>query len=128
MTEPDDLPLEEYRGPRAALARPYSWTEGRTEPGYELAIEAQVQTTTAGAAAQFPPTSPLWMVVRLCVEPCSIAELAAHLSLPLCVAKVLVADLLADGLVDVAATLSGDASLDERRELIERVLSGLRAQ
>ena len=127
MTGPD-LPLEEYSGSRAALARPYSWTEGRTEPVVELAVEAQVRTTPDGLAAQLPLTSPLWTVVRQCAEPCSVAELAAHLSVPLGVAKVLVADLVADGLVEVAATLTDDASVDERRELIERVLSGLRAR
>jgi hypothetical protein len=57
-----------------------------------------------------------------------VAEIAAHLAVPLGVARVLVADLLDEGLVTVQATLSDDASTDERRELIERVLSGLRAQ
>jgi uncharacterized protein DUF742 len=123
-----DVPLEEYTGSRAALARPYSWTEGRTEPSVELAIEAQVRTIPDGTAATLPTTSPLWTIVRLCTEPCSVAELAVHLSVPLGVAKVLVADLVADGLVAVAATLSDDATVDERRELIERVLSGLRAR
>jgi hypothetical protein len=128
MVSEAEPPLEDYQGSRAALARPYSWTEGRTEPSVELAIEAQVQATAEGQAAQFTPTSPLWMVMRLCAERCSIAEVAAHLSLPLGVAKVLVADLVAEGLVVVQATLSDDATVDERRELIERVLSGLRAQ
>jgi hypothetical protein len=128
MVTEAEPPLEDYQGSRAALARPYSWTEGRTEPSVELAIEAQVQTTPEGHAAQFPPTSPLWTIVRLCAEQCSIAEVAAHLSVPLGVAKVLVADLVADGSVVVQATLSEDATVDERRELIERVLSGLRAQ
>ena len=123
-----DLPLDEYSGSRAALARPYSWTEGRTEPVVELAIEAQVRVTPEGLVAHLPSTSPLWTVVRLCAEPCSVAELAVHLSVPLGVAKVLVADLVAEGLAEVAATLSDDAGVDERRELIERVLSGLRAR
>jgi hypothetical protein len=125
VSEPD---LEQDRGSRAALARPYSWTEGRTEPSVELAVEARVRTTPEGHAAEFTPTSPLWTIARRCVEPCSIAELAAHLSVPLGVAKVLVADLVAEGLVVAQATLSDDTTLDERRELIERVLSGLRAQ
>jgi hypothetical protein len=125
VSEPD---LEEYQGSRAALARPYSWTEGRTEPSVELVIEARVQTTPDGQTAEFASTSPLWTIVRLCAEPCSIAELAAHLSVPLGVAKVLVADLVAEGLVLAQATLSDDTTLDERRELIERVLSGLRAR
>jgi hypothetical protein len=111
-----------------ALARPYSWTEGRTRPTVELAVEARVQTTDLGEGLPEQRVNPLWTVTRLCVEPCSVAEIAAHLAVPLGVARVLVADLLDEGLVTVQATLSDDASTDERRELIERVLSGLRAQ
>jgi len=68
------------------------------------------------------------MVGELCRQPRSVAEIAAHLSVPLGVARVLVADLLDDGLVTVQATLADDAGIDERRELIERVLSGLHAR
>jgi Protein of unknown function (DUF742) len=115
-------------GPRPALARPYSWTEGRTDPVVDIAIEAQVQATPDGLAVPQRRTSPLWTVIQLCTEPRSVAEIAAHMSVPLGVARVLVADLLDEGMVLVQATLDEDASVDERRELIERVLSGLRAQ
>ena len=66
--------------------------------------------------------------MQLCYEPRSVAEIAAHMSVPPGVVKVLVSDLLDEMLVVVHATLSEDTSLAERRELIERVLSGLRAQ
>ncbi|HEV7650279.1 MAG TPA: DUF742 domain-containing protein [Actinophytocola sp.] len=113
---------------RAALARPYSWTDGRTQPSVELAVEARVGTTPAGAALPQQLASALWTVTQLCRQPRSVAEIAAHLSVPLGVARVLVADLLEEGLVVVEATLTDDADVDERRRLIERVLSGLRAQ
>lgn len=112
----------------AALARPYSWTEGRTQPAVELAVEARVRTTPRGRALPQQRASALWTVTQLCLRPRSVAELAAHLSVPLGVARVLVADLLGDGLVEVEATLTADTGIDERRQLIERVLSGLRAQ
>jgi Protein of unknown function (DUF742) len=51
---------------------------------------------------------------------------AARLGIPIGVARVLVADLIEAGHVRVSATLKDDSSDDERRELIERVLSGLR--
>jgi hypothetical protein len=76
---------------------------------------------------RLPSSSPLWTILGLCARPRSVAELAAHLSVPLGVAKVLVADLVAEGLVTVQATLTEESTVDERRELIERVLSGLRA-
>ena len=114
-------------GDGPALARPYSWTEGRTEPSVELAVEARVQTTAHGAAMPQRRASAQWTVAQLCIQPRSVAEIAAHLGVPLGVARVLVADLLSEDLVFVQATLTEDAGADERRELIERVLSGLRA-
>jgi hypothetical protein len=116
----------EDEGP--ALARPYAWTEGRTKPSVDLAVEARVQTTAAGMGMPSRHASPLWSVARLCAHPRSVAEIAAHLGVPLGVARVLVADLVHEGLVAVQATLTDDASVDERRDLIERVLSGLRAR
>lgn len=113
--------------PPPALARPYSWTEGRTEPSVDIAVEARVVTTRAGRDMTPRLTSALWTVTQLCFQPRSVAEIGAYLAVPLGVAKVLVADLVAEGLVNVEATLAHDADDAERRELIERVLSGLRA-
>ncbi|MFL6120162.1 DUF742 domain-containing protein [Actinophytocola sp.] len=110
-----------------ALARPYSWTDGRTQPTVDIAIEARVLTTRAGRDMTPRLTSALWTVTQLCFQPRSVAEIGAYLAVPLGVAKVLVADLVAEGLVNVEATLAHDADDAERRELIERVLSGLRA-
>ena len=112
----------------AALARPYSWTEGRTRPSVDLAVEARVRTTPRGQSLPQQLTSPSWTVTRLCRQPRSVAEVAADLSVPLGVARVLVADLVDEGLVVVERTLGADAGTDERRRLIERVLHGLRAQ
>ena len=129
MEEFDDAFAARNRPARPpALARPYSWTEGRTQPSVEFAVEARVQTTALGEGMPEQRISPQWTVIQLCLEPCSVAEIAAHLAVPLGVARVLVADLLGDGLVTVQDTLADDATVDERRELIERVLSGLRAQ
>lgn len=112
---------------RAALARPYSWTEGRTRPSVDLAIEARVRTTRRGRALPRRLTSPSWTVTRLCLRGRSVAEVAAHLSVPLGVARVLLADLLDEGLVVVEPTLAANAGAAQRRRLIERVLHGLRA-
>jgi hypothetical protein len=111
-----------------ALARPYSWTEGRTEPSVKLAVEARVRSTPRGLAMPHRRVSPAWTVTQLCHQPRSVAEVAALLSLPLGVARVLVADLVDGGFVVVEGTLTDSADTGERRRLIERVLSGLRAQ
>jgi Protein of unknown function (DUF742) len=65
--------------------------------------------------------------VALCVERPSVAEIAAKLSVPLGVARVLVGDLVTQGYLRVHTTLSEAATDDERRELIGRTLRGLRA-
>ncbi|WP_290061081.1 DUF742 domain-containing protein [Amycolatopsis solani] len=111
----------------AALARPYAWTAGRTRPKVDLAVEALVETTAEGRTASFSPTNPLAAVMQLCLQKRSVAEVAAHLGVPLGVARVLIGDLLSAGQVSIRDTLTADASWDERNDLLERVLSGLRA-
>lgn len=111
----------------ASLARPYSWTAGRTRPTVDLPVEALVETTAEGRTAPYSPTNPLAAVTQLCLHQRSVAEVAAHLSVPLGVARVLIGDLLFAGQVSVRDTLTEDTSWDERNDLLERVLSGLRA-
>lgn len=110
-----------------SLARPYSWTEGRTAPTVEIAVEALVETTAAGRAeAAYLMSSALAEVTELCARPRSLMEIAALLSLPLGVVRVLVSDLMQDNLVIVRDTLSDTSTWDERHDLMERVLHGLR--
>lgn len=65
-------------------------------------------------------------ICELCVETRSVAEVAAHLGLPLGVVKVLVGDLAEAGLVQIQepSLLFGDRT---SLEFMERVLDGLRA-
>jgi hypothetical protein len=93
-----------------------------------IAVEARVVTTPVGRDVPPRLTSAAWTITQLCLQPRSVAELGAYLAVPLGVVRVLVADLVAEGLVNVEATLAHDADDAERRELIERVLSGLRAK
>ncbi|MEU4520630.1 DUF742 domain-containing protein [Amycolatopsis sp. NPDC024027] len=122
----DDPPGDEPRR-SPALARPYAWTEGRTAPAVEIAVEALVETTADGRAeAVYQTSSALSEVLELCVRPRSLMEIAALLGLPLGVVRVLVSDLMQDYLVIVRDTLSDTATWDERHDLMERVLHGLR--
>lgn len=113
---------------RPSLVRPYTLTAGRTDSRVHLPLEAPVE------ALESPPREPRWsardvrgQIVELCADRPSVAEIAAHLSLPLGVARVLVGDLVAQGYLRVLTTLDDSASFDERRELIGRTLRGLRA-
>ncbi|SLI30111.1 Protein of uncharacterised function (DUF742) [Mycobacteroides abscessus subsp. abscessus] len=92
----------------------------------ELALEALVASQPVALERQFELTNIETSIVELCRESPSVAEVAARLGIPIGVARVLVADLIDAGHVRVSATLKEDSSDDERRELIERVLSGLR--
>jgi hypothetical protein len=58
-------------------------------------------------------------------RPQSLAEIAAYTQLPLGVARVLVADMVADNLLTLHSPAPAEA-YEERMELLERVLSGLR--
>ena len=126
MTEPGPAGARHERVRSASLARPYSWTEGRTQPTVELAIEALVQTTREGSSTPYSSTNPASAVIELCRQPRSVAEIAALMSVPLGVARVLISDLIDTGHVFVRSTLSEHATRSQRHELLERVLSGLR--
>ncbi|NMN96269.1 DUF742 domain-containing protein [Antrihabitans stalactiti] len=111
---------------RPSLVRPYSLTSGRTQPAVELALEALVQALPGARNKHWELSDVEAAILALCGESPSVAEIAARAVIPLGVARVLVADLVASGHVKVLATLRDDSTDVERRELIERVLSGLR--
>lgn len=110
------------------LVRPYTLTAGRTDSRVNLPLEAPVETVPV------PPRPPRWpsndvhgRILTLCAESPSVAEIAAVLSLPLGVARVLIGDLVTQGYLRVHTTLGDRITDDERRELIGRTLRGLRA-
>ncbi|WP_419998121.1 DUF742 domain-containing protein [Streptomyces boninensis] len=112
--------------PQSRLVRPYAMTGGRTRPRYQLAIEALVQTTAdpGRLQSQLPEHQ---RICQLCYEIKSVAEISALLTMPLGVARILVADLAEAGLVTIhqpgaAENASGQPDVT----LLERVLSGLR--
>jgi Protein of unknown function (DUF742) len=109
------------------LVRPYTLTAGRTAAGIELPLEAAVDVVTPPQPPRWPGSDVRAQILTLCAERPSVAEIAAHLSLPLGVARVLVGDLVVQGYLRVHATLGEAATADERRELIGRTLRGLRA-
>ncbi|MGK5532673.1 DUF742 domain-containing protein [Streptomyces sp. URMC 129] len=108
------------------LVRPYAMTGGRTRPRYQLAIEALVSTTADPGQlhGQLPEHQ---RICQLCYEVKSVAEVSALLSIPLGVARILVADLAEAGLVAIHQP-GHDAEPGGQPDvtLLERVLSGLR--
>lgn len=111
----------------ASLVRPYTLTAGRTNTRVHLPLEAPVRTLEHGPAPRWPGTDVRAKILGLGVDSPSVAEIAARLSLPLGVARVLIGDLVTQGYLRVQTTLGESTSTDERRELIGRTLRGLRA-
>ncbi|MGH3853774.1 MAG: DUF742 domain-containing protein [Pseudonocardiaceae bacterium] len=105
--------------------RPYTWTGGRTSPVVDLAMETLVSTAASASTTAPPASAEHRAVARLCRAPRSVAEVAALLSLPLGVARVLLADMADLGLVVVHRAANGSGDMPDIA-LMERVLSGLR--
>jgi hypothetical protein len=117
------VPLEGEPTPAAPFVRPYTITAGRTQPTVDLPVEATLrrQQTRSGEG--------LGVSALVILEMCdnrSVAEVSALAGMPIGVVRVLLGDLVDHGLVRVQATLTDDSSRDERIELIERTLRGLR--
>lgn len=109
------------------LVRPYTLTAGRTDSRVHLPLEAPIETLDPARPPRWPAGDVRGDILVLCAARPSVAEIAARLSVPLGVARVLVGDLVAQGYLGVHATLGQSATSDERRELIGRTLRGLRA-
>jgi hypothetical protein len=109
----------------ASFVRPYAWTRGRTRSGLDLAIEALVSTSRQGRSQLELLQMEHRAIAELCEEPRSVAEVAALMSLPLGVARVLLGDMAGLGVVTVHQTASSTGSSPDLA-LMERVLSGLR--
>jgi hypothetical protein len=108
-----------------SLVRPYTKTGGRTRSDYDLAIEALVSTSERGKAPDAAVRPEHRSICGICLDTKSVAEVAAHLRLPLGVARVLIGDMAGMGLVLVhqSGMVVGDRP---SIEFMERVLSGLR--
>lgn len=113
-------------GAEPSLVRPYTLTSGRTSTRVNLPLEAPIRTLESGPAPRWPGNDVRAKILGLGVDSPSVAEIAARLSLPLGVARVLIGDLVTQGYLQVHITLAS-ATIDERRELIGRTLRGLRA-
>ena len=108
-----------------SMVRPYTKTGGRTRSDYDLAIEALVSTSERGRSPDAAVRPEHRSICGLCLDTRSVAEVAAHLRLPLGVARVLIGDMAGLGLVLIhqSGMVVGDRP---SIEFMERVLSGLR--
>jgi hypothetical protein len=128
MTEEPESAVEQFDADddddqTGRLIRPYAMTGGRTLVDDNISLETQIQASTR--ASQHPGTY-RWetaQLIELVQTPMALVEVAARMEIPIGVARVLVADLVADGVVIVHAP----AKTQNFASLLERVLDGVRS-
>lgn len=106
------------------IVRPFIVTGGRTRPAdARLRVETLITATPASLSA--PLSFERRHIVEICQRPLSVAEVANSLAIPIGVARVLIADLIAERLVSVHDSLG---MIDQPSiALLERIREGVRA-
>ncbi|HEX5119324.1 MAG TPA: DUF742 domain-containing protein [Pseudonocardiaceae bacterium] len=123
--EPEPRPRIDELVDEAAMVRPYAWTRGRTRANYDLKLETLISATELAADESRLRQLEHREVGALCRYPLSVAEVAAKLSIPLGVARVILSDMAELGLISIHRTFAAD-DIAAHLVLMERVLSGLR--
>ncbi|WP_370324341.1 DUF742 domain-containing protein [Euzebya sp.] len=104
--------------------RAYALVQGRTRADADLSLDAMVSGVAAGAPPGLSPEQAR-IIERCAAAPQSLVDLSAALDLPIGVIRVLLADLLADGTLQVHG--SDRRTVDVRHDLalLEEVLDGI---
>lgn len=103
--------------------RPYVITRGRATAGAGLPWETLVVATHLGR--QVRASFEAAQILRLCERTQSVAEVSAHLRLPIGVVRVLVADLVGDGLLEASTPTTRRPADDV--DFLERLMHGVAA-
>ncbi|MBA2307857.1 MAG: DUF742 domain-containing protein [Pseudonocardiales bacterium] len=106
-----------------AFVRPYILTGGRTKATLYLGLETLVSARRPGVPLAGTADTAHQAVIELCVRPVSVAEVAAMMTVPLGVARVLVGDLAQSGVLFVHRPAVTNGVPDA--ELLARVIDGL---
>jgi hypothetical protein len=103
------------------LVRPYTVSGGRTRPTVSLDLLSMVRAT--GRSLKVDLTEEHSLALDLSRSPVTVAEIGAHLKLPVAVAKILLSDLIDQGAV--TARPPDPAADPADRDILQRVLDGL---
>ena len=118
---------DEHDDGPALRVRSYVLTQGRTRSGADLPLETLVKVSAQGSSAAPRLALERKKIVALCATPISIAEISAHLSIPLGVARVLVGDMSEEGFLTSYKPQHSQSGDRPDLKLLERVLDGLQA-
>jgi|SRR5437868_4696211 len=124
MSGPGSEWIDEEAGP---IVRSYVLTRGRARPAIGEPFD---MVTVVSASPQpwsgSPGIGPEHLdILELCLQPQSVAEIAARMELPLVVVRVLLGDLLHHQLI--AVTPAQPESTSSKEHLLKEVLHGLQA-
>lgn len=109
------------------FVRPYAITGGRTDIDLDIDLATQIEATPRGIASQSRYRWEAAQVIETCRRPVALIEIAAALTLPVGVVRVVIADLEKDGAVGVHRPMDQEADSASYSELLERVLEGIRS-
>jgi hypothetical protein len=109
------------------VARPYTLTGGRTRPRGERYFDLiDIVVRSGKPAADVHSLSPEHgRILDLCRAPVTVADLASAIRLPLGVVRVVLDDLVHQGLIEVKVTAPRGRMND--MHVLRQVLDGLRA-
>ncbi len=117
MVDNDHTWFDEDAGP---LVRPYAITGGRTH-AHQPDLDMITQVVAARRHADPTTLEPECLkILSICQSPMSVAEISAHLTLPLGVVKVLLGDLIEQKLIHFRAAATPDF------QVLQAVLNGIR--
>ena len=113
--------LDQEAGP---VVRPYAVTKGRTAPegGAPLGLIDVVATTGERPSEHFWPGPEHRRILSICRRPTPVVDLSSETDLPLGVVRVLLGDLLSQGMVRI---VSDQRKLVPDQRVLRMVLDGL---
>jgi Protein of unknown function (DUF742) len=113
-------------GPAPRFVRQFALTQGRARShGADLTLDTLVKITAVGERALPREMAERAAILELVSSPMSIAEISARVGVHLGIARVIVSDLAAAGLVAVSQAATGDGRPD--LPTLERLLNDLQA-
>jgi hypothetical protein len=124
MTSHDGYGERWFDDEAGPVVRPYAVTKGRTLPngGASLGLIDVVATTGERPPEHFRPGPEHRRILSVCRRPTPIVDLTSEIDLPLGVVRVLLGDLLGEGMLRVISAQRQPVP-DER--LLRMVLDGL---
>jgi len=126
MTSHDGFGERWYDQEAGPVVRPYALTQGRTLPngGASLGLIDVVVATGERGSEHFRPGPEHRRILGLCRRPIPLVDLTSEIDLPLGVVRVLLGDLMGEGLLRIVSAQRQPVP-DQR--LLRMVLDGLQS-